>query len=150
IDNEKMSKSINNCVLSKDLIETHNPMVRRFSMWSVPYRYPINFTATLLATAKHSFERIKTSSRTLEHSTPTCLDTDVANSSWMEKINQHETNFGAAMDDDFNTANAITVLFDLSKDANLYLNEKQTNSEVIELFQEKLVNLSEILGISLD
>src|SRR5699024_12447199 len=56
----------------------------------------------------------------------------------------------AAMDDDFNTANAITVLFDLSKDANLYLNVKQTNSEVIELFQEKLVNLSEILGISLD
>src|SRR5690625_5844290 len=54
------------------------------------------------------------------------------------------------MDDDFNTANAITVLFDLSKDANLYLNEKQTNSEVIELFQEKLVNLSEVLGISLD
>lgn len=150
IDNEKMSKSLNNFVLTKDLIEAHDPMVLRFFMLSVHYRNPINFTATLLESAKHSFERIKTSYQNLEHRKATCLDLDVDNSSWIEKINQHETNFEAAMDDDFNTANAITVLFDLSKDANLYLNEKQTNSEVIELFQEKLVNLSEVLGISLD
>src|SRR5690625_3284479 len=150
IDNEKMSKSLNNFVLTKDLIEAHDTMVLRFFMLSVHYRNPINFTATLLESAKHSFERIKTSYQNLEHRKATCLDLDVDNSSWIEKINQHETNFEAAMDDDFNTANAITVLFDLSKDANLYLNEKQTNSEVIELFQEKLVNLSEVLGISLD
>src|SRR5699024_11712129 len=102
-------------------IEAHDPMVLRFFMLSVHYRNPINFTATLLESAKHSFERIKTSYQNLEHRKTTCLDLDVDNSSWIEKINQHETNFGEAMDDDFNTAYAFTDLLDLLTDANLYL-----------------------------
>src|SRR5699024_538238 len=112
IDNEKISKSLNNFVLTKDLIEAHDPMVLRFFMLSVHYRNTINFTATLYKIENHTSELIKTSYKNLEHSKATCLHLDIDNSSWIEKITQHETNIEAAMDDNFNTTNAITVLFD--------------------------------------
>lgn len=150
IDNEKMSKSLNNFVLTKDLIANHDPMVLRFFMLSVHYRNPINFTATLLESAKNSFNRIKTSYQNLEHRKATSMDIEVDNSKWYEKIANHQKDFEAAMNDDFNTANAITVLFDLAKDANLYLEEKQTNSEVITSFQEMLTKLLGVLGITLN
>lgn len=150
IDNEKMSKSLNNFVLTKDLIANHDPMVLRFFMLSVHYRNPINFTASLLESAKNSFNRIKTSYQNLEHRKATSMDIEIDNSKWYEKINHHQTDFEAAMNDDFNTANAITVLFDLAKDANLYLEEKQTNSKVIASFQDMLKKLLDVLGITLD
>lgn len=149
IDNEKMSKSLNNFVLTKDLIANHDPMVLRFFMLSVHYRNPINFTATLLESAKNSFNRIKTSYQNLEHRKATSMDIEVDNSKWYEKIANHQKDFEAAMNDDFNTANAITVIFDLAKDANLYLEEKQTNSEVISSFQEMITKLLDVLGITL-
>lgn len=150
IDNEKMSKSLNNFVLTKDLIENHDPMVLRFFMLSVHYRNPINFTASLLESAKNSFDRIKTSYQNLEHRKATSMDAEVDNSAWFEEIKKHQTDFEAAMNDDFNTANAITVLFELAKDANLYLEEKQTNSKVITSFQGMFTTLLDILGINLD
>jgi len=150
IDNEKMSKSLNNFVLTKDLIANHDPMVLRFFMLSVHYRNPINFTASLLESAKNSFERIKTSYQNLEHRKATSLNLEVDNSAWFKQVEDHMTRFEEAMDDDFNTANAITVLFDLAKDANLYLKEKQTHSEVIVSFQEKIIKLLGVLGINLN
>src|SRR5690625_1296657 len=60
INNEKMSKSLGNFILTKDLIEEHDPMVIRFFMLSVHYRNPINFTDALLSSAKTSFDRIRT------------------------------------------------------------------------------------------
>src|SRR5699024_10466438 len=150
IDNEKMSKSLNNFVLTKDLIANHDPMVLRFFMLSVHYRNPINFTASLLESAKNSFERIKTSYQNLEHRKATSLNLEIDNSAWFKQVEDHMTRFEEAMDDDFNTANAITVLFDLAKDANLYLKEKQTHSEVIVSFQEKIIKLLGVLGINLN
>ena len=150
IDNEKMSKSLNNFVLTKDLIANHDPMVLRFFMLSVHYRSPINFTASLLESAKNSFNRIRTSYQNLAHRKATSMNLEVDNSDWFEKIKNHQTEFEAAMNDDFNTANAITVIFELAKDANLYLEEKQTNSDVIEAFQEKFVKLLNILGINIE
>ena len=67
INNEKMSKSLGNFVLARDLIEKHDPMVIRFFMLSVHYRNPINFTDELLESAKNSFDRIKTAYQNLEH-----------------------------------------------------------------------------------
>ncbi len=149
IDNEKMSKSLGNFILTKDIIEQYDPMVVRFFMLSVHYRNPINFTDELLQSAKNSFDRIKISYENLEHRKKTSTNLASDSDKWLEKITASKEAFEAAMDDDFNTANAITVLFELSKEANLYLEENQTDLEVLEAFQKTMDTILEVLGITL-
>ena len=150
IDNEKMSKSLGNFVLTKDLIAAYDPMVLRFFMLTVHYRNPINFTNDLIKSAENSFNRIKTAYLNVTHrkQTSTNLGTDAAE--WLQKIDEHEKQFQAMMEDDFNTANAITVLFDIAKDANIYLEQNQTNINVLDAFAEKIRQLLEVLGIQLE
>lgn len=149
IDNEKMSKSLGNFILTKDIIKQFDPMVVRFFMLSVHYRNPINFTDELLESAKNGLDRIRIAYENLEHRKQVSANLGMETEKWIERIENHEKAFIEAMDDDFNTANAITVLFDLAKDANLYLQENQTNMKVIELFQEKMDTILQVLGITL-
>lgn len=150
INNEKMSKSLGNFILTKDLIEEHDPMVIRFFMLSVHYRNPINFTDALLSSAKTSFDRIRTTYANLEHRKQSSANLGEKSEKWLEMIEQVWQHFEAAMDDDFNTANAITTIFDLAKDANIYLEEKHTNIELLEAFQEALATLLQVLGITIE
>lgn len=150
IDDEKMSKSLGNFILAKDLIEEYDPMVIRFFMLSVHYRNPINFTDSLLQSAKNSLERIKTAYTNLEHRKKTSTDLGKNKETWIDKIRQHQQSFEKAMNDDFNTANAITVLFELAREANMYLQENHTDILVIEAFQEAMKTLLEVLGIQLE
>lgn len=149
IENEKMSKSLGNFVLTRDLINHHDPQVLRFFMLSVHYRNPINFTEELLESAKNSMERIKTSYFNLEHRKASSMNLD-NNTEWLKQIQEHKKAFEQSMEDDFNTANAISVLFDLAKDANVYLESKQTSTHVIEAFQEAIASLLKVLGIELN
>lgn len=150
INNEKMSKSLGNFILARDLIKKHDPMVIRFFMLSVHYRNPINFTDELLESAKNSLERIKTAYHNLEHRKQASTNLAKDREKWLSIIEQSKKDFEAAMDDDFNTANAITVIFDLAKEANLYLNENHTDVDVIEKFQEQLKTLLDVLGITIE
>ena len=150
IDNEKMSKSLNNFILTKDLIQEHDPQVIRFFMLSVHYRNPINFTDELLEGAKNSFERIQTAYFNLGHRKNSSTNIAEDTEEWLDKLEALKNQFEEAMDDDFNTANAISVIFDLTKEANLYLNSNQTNVQVIEAFQNTFVTLLEVLGIQLN
>ncbi len=149
IDNEKMSKSLGNFILARDIAKQHDPQVVRFFMLSVHYRNPINFSDELLAGAKNSYERIQTSYENLNHRKKTSLNIDPNKDEWLARIAKAKDAFEAAMNDDFNTANAITVLFDITRDANLYLGEKQTSVEVIEHFQQLVDTILSVLGISL-
>ncbi|MFG6120604.1 cysteine--tRNA ligase [Thalassobacillus sp. B23F22_16] len=148
VENEKMSKSLGNFVLAHDLIQKHDPNIIRFFMLSVHYRHPINFSDALLEGAKNSFDRIRNAYENLQHRKQASMD-QADQKEWLEKVAQHKQRFAEEMDDDFNTANAISVLFDLTKDANLYLQSPQTSTEVIEAFEEALVSLTGILGVEL-
>ncbi len=150
IDDEKMSKSLGNFILARDLIEKYDPMVIRFFMLSVHYRNPINFTDHLLLSSKNSLERITTAYTNLEHRKKTSSGIGHQKEIWLDKIRQHRHDFEKAMNDDFNTANAITVLFDVTKDANLYLKENQTEIDVIQAFQDEVKTLLNVLGIQLE
>ncbi|WP_164218701.1 cysteine--tRNA ligase [Virgibacillus sp. YIM 98842] len=147
IDNEKMSKSLNNFVLTRDLINAHDPEVIRFFMLSVHYRNPINFTEELLESAKNSFNRIKTAYQNLEHRKHSSMNLVNDADNWMEKINSFKQEFENAMDDDFNTANAISVLFDITKEANQYIQQDQTQAKVIDAFQAAMETFLHILGL---
>src|SRR5699024_1097990 len=149
IDDEKMSKSLGNFVLARDLIKQHDPTIIRFFMLSVHYRSPINFTDELLAGAQNSFERIQTAYMNLEHRKNTSMNLAEDTSQWLDKIDLFKQQFEDAMNDDFNTAKAISVIFDLTREANLYLQQDQTSTKVIQAFQDQLVTLFDVLGINL-
>lgn len=150
IDNEKMSKSLGNFVLARELIEAHDPQVIRFFMLSVHYRHPINFSHELLEATKNSLDRIKTAYFNLEHRKQASMNLEVNSKEWLAKINEFNKRFIEEMDDDFNTANAISILFDIAKEANVYLESKQTSTNVIEAFQESISSILNVLGISIE
>ncbi|UOR10630.1 cysteine--tRNA ligase [Halobacillus amylolyticus] len=149
IENEKMSKSLGNFVLAHDLVQKHDPQVIRFFMLSVQYRHPINFSNELLAGAKNSFDRIRNAYENIQHRKQSSLNLVEDTASWMEQIEHHKQQFIAEMDDDFNTANAISVLFDLTKSANLYLQSDQTDEAVLEEYQHVLTELTSVLGLQI-
>lgn len=149
IDNEKMSKSLGNFILTRDLIEQFDPNIIRYFMLTVHYRSPINFSDDLLNSAANSFERIEIAYQNLEHRKSLSLNLVDNDEEWLEKIAQHKESFEAAMKDDFNTAKAISVIFDLTRDANAYLAEKQTSEKVIEAFQDQIKTLLDVLGLTL-
>lgn len=150
IENEKMSKSLGNFILAHDLVKQHDPQVIRFFMLSVQYRHPINFSDELLKGAKSSFERLRNAFENVQHRKETSLDLTEDNDKWLKEIEAHKERFIHEMDDDFNTANAISVLFDLAKSANLYLQEDQTHSTVLSAYEETMKELMAVLGLEIE
>ncbi|MBA2176905.1 cysteine--tRNA ligase [Halobacillus locisalis] len=150
IENEKMSKSLGNFVLAHDLVKEHDPQVIRFFMLSVQYRHPINFSNELLKGAKSSFERLKNAYENVKHRKETSLDLTGDHQKWLDEITAQKEQFITEMDDDFNTANAISVLFDLAKSANLYLQESQTHSDVLNAYEDTFKELTGVLGLEIE
>ncbi|WP_075980296.1 cysteine--tRNA ligase [Bacillus massilinigeriensis] len=150
IDNEKMSKSLGNFILVHDIIKKHNPQVLRFFMLSVHYRNPINYSEELLENTASALDRIKTSYQNLKHRKDLSTNLTDSNQEWLTQISELHEQFIREMDDDFNTANGISVLFELSKLANYYLMEKNTATEVIEALMKELEDLFQVLGLELE
>ncbi|MGD6804818.1 cysteine--tRNA ligase [Rossellomorea vietnamensis] len=150
IDNEKMSKSLGNFVLVHDIIKEQDPQVLRFFMLSVHYRHPINYNLELLENAKSGLDRLKTSYENLKHRKEVSAELTDNNEEWLEKLVSLKNQFIEEMDDDFNTANGISVLFELSRQANYYLMEKNTSTTVIEAFSKHFQEFFEVLGLKLE
>ncbi|WP_343311217.1 cysteine--tRNA ligase [Bacillus atrophaeus] len=149
IDNEKMSKSLGNFVLVHDIIKKHDPQLLRFFMLSVHYRHPINYSEELLENTKNAFNRLKTAYSNLLHRLNSSTNLTADDDEWLKKIEEHRTAFEEAMDDDFNTANAISILFELAKHANYYLQEDNTADKVINAFIEMFDRIASVLGLTM-
>lgn len=149
IDNEKMSKSLGNFVLVHDIIKIVDPMLLRFFMLSVHYRHPINYSEELLQEAKNGFERIKTAYQNSKHRIESSTNLTEDDNKWLKEIADEKAVFTKVMDDDFNTANAISVLYQLAKLANQYLLETHTSTNVLNQLVATFDELSSVLGITL-
>ncbi|SOC39192.1 cysteine--tRNA ligase [Ureibacillus acetophenoni] len=147
IDNEKMSKSLGNFVLVHDIRQQLDPQILRFFMLSVHYRHPINFAQDLVEAAKAGLERLRTAYLNVQHRLTTTTDLLDNGDEWITKIAEVKQQFEDAMDDDFNTANGISALFELARVANTYVNEKNTEERVLNEFIETFDQLGEVLGI---
>lgn len=148
INNEKMSKSLGNFVLVHDIIKEIDPDVLRFFMISVHYRSPINYDLELVDAARKGLERIRNSYQALEERAE--LTTNVEDQEhYLTEIDAILNNFETVMDDDFNTANAITSWYDLAKLANKYLLEQTTSTRVIARLMEVNEIFSDVLGVPL-
>ncbi len=147
IDNEKMSKSLGNFVLVNDIRKQIDPQVLRFFILSVHYRHPVNFSQDLVEGAANGLERIRTAYNNLGHRLGASADLGDQQDVWLHKVDEYKLAFEQAMDDDFNTANAIAAIFELVKLANVYLLENNTQASVLEHFIQTFDGLLAVLGL---
>ncbi len=121
VNEEKMSKSLGNFFLVIDILEHFSPEVLRFFILSTHYRSPLDFSDERLQEAGRSLERLKTAEANLKHlATFSSGNANEDSEALIKAAVEATTEFKAAMDDDFNTALAISVLFGLAKEINIY------------------------------
>ena len=143
INNEKMSKSLGNFFTVREIAEKYPLQVIRFFMLSAHYRSPLNFSAELVEASKNGLERILTAVDRLKSINGT--DGDVYKSV-ADEMDAFVKKYEDAMDDDLNTADAISVIFELVKYANVNVTEESSKATV-ELVLNTIEKLCDILGI---
>lgn len=146
VDNKKMSKSENNFVTAREALKKYNSDVIRFLMLSGHYRTQINFSAELLDSAKSSVERLYNCVNNLENliNEVNRKEANDSEKAYLKSLDKHREKFIEKMDDDFNTADGISVIFDLIKDINNNVSI-DSSSELC----EGALNLIRELGIPL-
>jgi len=148
LGDEKMSKSIGNVINVQDLLKDVDANVFRLFMLSVHYRSPINYSGEIMETTAREWAKIKQASSQLFRK----LDLEDAFHVQFKPISSIESvmaQFGGALDDDFNTANAIAELYGLIKEINKLLRSKASNAELKYAYMA-LQNMMYILGFNLD
>jgi cysteinyl-tRNA synthetase len=149
INNEKMSKSKGNFFTVREITEKYNPEVLRLFMLMAHYRSPINFSLDLMEQANSAYERLLNALANLKHLANVCKDGGLneEEKKLMEKFEEYKKEFEEAMDDDFNTADAISVLFEMAKTANTNLSGN-SSKKLVEYILDMFLKLSEVLGLS--
>jgi len=148
IDNRKMSKSLGNFFTVRDISEEYDLQILRFFMLSAHYRSPINFSRDLMEASKNGLDRIITSVVNLKHlvetsSVDNMIDGEQAK---LDASKEYFNKFELAMDDDFNTADAISSIFELVKYANS--NSTSDNSkQYLNALISDIIKMSDILGL---
>jgi cysteinyl-tRNA synthetase len=147
IDNKKMSKSLGNFFTVRDIAEKYDLQVLRFFMLSAHYRSPLNFSADLMEAAKNGLNRIVTSVENLNFLLKSAQgELTEEEEKLLQEAKGFITAFDEAMDDDFNTADAVTAIFELVKFANT--NATETSSKAfVKALKEEIVMLADICGL---
>lgn len=148
INNEKMSKSLGNFFTVREIGEKYDLQVIRFFMLSAHYRTPLNFSQELVEASKNGLDRIKTAATRLDEfvnagNGDAMTDKETENA---KEIQSYVDKFEAAMDDDLNTADAISAIFELVKFANTTISDDSTSAYAKALY-DTLSKLCDILGI---
>lgn len=149
IENKKMSKSLGNFFTVRDISEKYDLQVLRFFMLSAHYRSPLNFSAELMEAAKSGLERIVTCVSNLNFALEKAetQEMSVEEEKALLKAEEFVKKFDEAMDDDFNTADAISAVFELVKFANTSVGEG-ASAAYIRALKEKIVELMDICGLT--
>ncbi|MFR1871446.1 MAG: cysteine--tRNA ligase [Coprococcus sp.] len=148
IDNRKMSKSLGNFRTVREISEQYDLQVLRFFMLSAHYRSPLNFSADLMEASKNGLTRIVTAVDNLKHlenATSAETMTDVEKEAF-EKTKEFVEGFETAMEDDFNTADAIASIFELVKFANTTATA-ESSKEYLKGLHDLIVKLADVLGL---
>ena len=151
IDNHKMSKSLGNFKTVRDIVAQYDPQVLRYLMLSAHYRSPLNFSADLMASAKASYERITTCMENLNFRIANAKKAGAAVDAALSEAEQAvlaeaekcRAEFEKAMDDDFNTADALAGVFNLVK----VINTSVTEGSSLPMMQALKDELNELCGV---
>ncbi|MFM1514206.1 cysteine--tRNA ligase [Helcococcus ovis] len=143
VDKEKMSKSKGNFFTIHDIEKEFDLMIVRMWLLSGHYRTPIDFSRENLLAIKNAYDRLKNTSDELNR----FIENSNNYSEFIaDKIDEFEIKFSSAMDDDFNTANALAVIFDFSRFININYSENSSKKE-LEYVKNKFDILVDLLGI---
>lgn len=151
INNKKMSKSLGNFFTVREISEKYDLQVLRFFMLTAHYRNPLNFSADLMESAKAGLDRILTGAERLKDLIEQAEETDLSSAEMagLQESEKFTTQFEKAMDDDFNTADAITAIFDFVKFLNTNTDENSSKAYLTGL-HDSLWRLADVLGLILD
>ena len=151
IDNRKMSKSLGNFRTVREISEQYDLQVLRFFMLNAHYRSPLNFSADLMESSKNALERITEAAARLSDRKAAAAVQEVTEEE--KKLMQEETvfvtKFEEAMDDDFNTADALAAIFELVKFANTNVQEG-SSAEFAAYTLDMMTKLSDVLGLIIE
>ncbi|HEY4390545.1 MAG TPA: cysteine--tRNA ligase [Paenibacillus sp.] len=153
IDGEKMSKSLGNGVLVKDLLTRHKPEAIRYAILSTQYRNQVNFSAETMDQAERSVERISNALSNLLYRLNS-LEAEGADSqiteAWGQKLAGISAAFHAKMQDDFNTPDAITAMFDWVSEVNGLLQQSDVNRADLEAAHQLFKEMNGVLRIAVE
>lgn len=146
VNSQKMSKSLNNFFTVRDVLKDFDFEAVRFLILSGHYRNPLNFSIELLEQSKAALNRIYNSIGNLEHTMEVGKDEPITSEEQqqLKEFEIHKEKYLTVMDDDFNTADGISAIFDLVRDINTNLSESNTKS-----FAEKALEMLRELGAPL-
>ena len=147
---EKMSKSLGNFVLLRDLLEAYDPMVIRYMLATTHYRRPLRYDEAVITEAQANVNKLREAIRRLKHRQEQASADLEDHETWLTEINGIQEQFVIAMDDDFNASNGITALFDLVKSLNRYLELEVTSQGVLSLYDKVLHDLLAVFGLDLE
>ena len=151
IDNHKMSKSLGNFRTVREISEQYDLQILRFFMLSAHYRSPLNFSAEQMEASKNGLERIQNAADNLRYMMEQAKEESMtdAEKDNLAKTKEFVTAFETAMEDDFNTADAIAAIFDLVKYANTTATAEGSR-EYAKALYDLLVKLTDVLGLIVD
>lgn len=151
INNKKMSKSSGNFFTVREIGEKYDLQVLRFFMLSAHYRSPLNFSEDLMEAAKNSLERIVTAAENLKHLQENASDKEMSGQerTLAKEAEEYRGKFEAAMEDDFNTADAVSAVFELVKFINTNVSA-ESSSPFLQQLSDLLAELCDVLGIILE
>ena len=147
---EKMSKSLGNFKTVREICGKYDPQVVRFFMLSAQYRSPLNFSPKLIEASKNSLERILTAAEKLRDvmAKGNVAENAETDAKAVEELNGFVKRFEEAMDDDLNTADAISVIFEMVKYSNTVADS--VSSDVADKYYDMLRILTDVLGIIIE
>ena len=145
IDNKKMSKSKGNFFTVREILEEYDPEIIRFFLLSAHYRSPVNFSEDLIKSAANGLDRLYNVKNNMEFLLKNAKASEL-NKNVEKKVKKHKQDFIKMMDDDFNTANGIAAIFELTKDLNKLL-DNSSSKETIEYSLKIFNELTDVLGI---
>lgn len=147
-DGEKMSKSLGNFVLAHDLIQEVDPQVIRFFLSSAHYRSPLKFSESSLDDARKNLERLRIAYQNINYRLEDAVDQLADDDAALAKRDQFQADFIQAMDDDINAPNGLTVIYQLMREINLYLEEDQVSKVVLQAYRDLYLELLGIFGVT--
>ncbi len=148
VDNEKMSKSLDNFFTVRDIAKLYDLEAVRMFMLSAHYRSPVNFSKDMIAQAHASLTRLYTARDQFAFLLQTATERELnqEESDFVQRVKKAQERFDQAMDDDLNTADAIGALFELVRDGNVTLNAGSTKGAVKAAY-DMLLGLTDVLGL---
>ena len=148
IDNRKMSKSLGNFRTVREISEQYDLQVLRFFMLNAHYRSPLNFSADLMEASKNALERITEGAGRLKDRKENAVVLELLEEekTLLSEAEGFTSKFETAMEDDFNTADALAAIFELVKFANTNATEK-SSAAFAEALLSQLMKLSDVLGL---